>query len=776
MDFAPHRLLRALLCALPIALTACGDSPDNTAPTEPTRYQLGGSVSGLSASGLVLGNGTDTVTVTSGSTSFAMPTAVPPGTAYAIGVQTQPSGQTCSVANGSGTMPAADMLNAVVTCAANAYSLGGGVSGLTTTGLVLANGADTIAVPANATSFTLPAAVASSSSWAVTVQTQPSGQSCSVTNGSGQMGAANVTNVSVSCTAQPFTLGGNISGLTTAGLVLANGSDTLTVAANASTFTLPTSVAYGSSFAVSVQTQPSGLTCSIASGSGTMGAANVSNVAVTCAVNSYTLGGNVSGLTTTGLVLANGSDTLAVAANASTFALPASVAFGGGYAVTVQTQPSGLTCSVASGSGTMGAGNVSNVAVTCAVNSYTLGGSVSGLTAAGLVLANGSDTLTVAANASSFTMLTSVAFNGGYAVAVQTQPSGLICSVADGSGTMGAGNVSNVAVTCAPAVYTVSTLAGSGSSGSTDDTGTAASFGSPFGTAVDASGNVYVADSNNHKIRKITAAGVVTTLAGSGSAGSADGTGAAASFDQPLGVAVDASGNVYVADQRNHKIRKVTAAGEVTTLAGSGSTGSTDGTGTAASFHYPAGVAVDAGGNVYVADTYSNKIRKVTPAGDVTTLAGSGSSGSTDDTGTAASFNAPLSVAVDASGNVYVADLYNQKIRKVTAAGVVTTLAGSGSVGSADGTGAAATFGYPYAVAVDAGGNVYVADTNNSKIRKVTAVGDVTTLAGTGNPGGVNGPAGSATFDTPTGVAVDGSGNVYVSEFSGHRVRKISAQ
>jgi serine/threonine protein kinase, bacterial len=382
----------------------------------------------------------------------------------------------------------------------------------------------------------------------------------------------------------------------------------------------------------------------------------------------------------------------------------------------------------------------------------------------------------VAANASTFALPASVAFGGGYAVTVQTQPSGLTCSVASGSGTMGAGNVSNVSVTCAPAVYTVGTLAGSGSSGSTDDTGTAASFGGPFGTAVDASGNVYVADSNNHKIRKITAAGVVTTLAGSGSAGSADGTGAAASFDQPLGVAVDASGNVYVADQRNHKIRKVTAAGEVTTLAGSGSTGSTDGTGAAASFHYPAGVAVDAGGNVYVADTYSNKIRKVTPAGDVTTLAGSGSSGSTDDTGTAASFNAPFSVAVDAGGNVYVADLYNQKIRKVTAAGVVTTLAGSGSVGSADGTGAAATFGYPYAVAVDAGGTVYVADTNNSKIRKVTAVGDVTTLAGTGNSGGVNGPAGSATFDTPTGVAVDGSGNVYVSEFSGHRVRKISAQ
>jgi len=209
---------------------------------------------------------------------------------------------------------------------------------------------------------------------------------------------------------------------------------------------------------------------------------------------------------------------------------------------------------------------------------------------------------------------------------------------------------------------------------------------------VDGSGNVYVGDEVNHKIRKITSAGVVTTLAGSGSSGSADGTGTLASFNNPYGVAVDLSGNVYVADKGNFLIRKITSGGVVTTLAGSGSSGSANGTGTAASFNYPFGVAVDGSGNVYVGDYENHLIRKITSAGEVTTLAGSGSSGSANGTGTAASFSSPYDVAVDGSGNVYVADYYNHLIRKITSDGVVTTLAGSGSSGSANGTGTAASF------------------------------------------------------------------------------------
>jgi sugar lactone lactonase YvrE len=321
----------------------------------------------------------------------------------------------------------------------------------------------------------------------------------------------------------------------------------------------------------------------------------------------------------------------------------------------------------------------------------------------------------------------------------------------------------------------VSTFAGSGEEGRTDATGTAASFNRPFGVALDASGNVYVADSKNNKIRKITPAGVVSTFAGSGEEGRTDATGTAASFNRPFGVALDASGNVYVADYINDKIRKITPAGEVSTFAGSGYSGSTDGTGTAASFYSPTGVAVDASGNVYVADTSNNKIRKITPSGVVSTLAGSGAQGSTDGTGTAASFYRPVGAAVDAAGNVYVADTYNDKIRKITSAGVVSTFAGSGDFGSTDGTGTAASFKFPQGVAVDASGNVYVADTYNHKIRKITSAGVVSTLAGSGEVDSTDGTGTAASFNGPGGVALDAAGNVYVADRGNNKIRKITS-
>ena len=220
----------------------------------------------------------------------------------------------------------------------------------------------------------------------------------------------------------------------------------------------------------------------------------------------------------------------------------------------------------------------------------------------------------------------------------------------------------------------------------------------------------------------VQAAVVVTTLAGSAPAsGSADGTGSAARFNKPGGVAVDSSGNVYVADSENKTIRKVTPSGVVTTLAGTaGANGSTDATGSAARFSYPLGVAVDSTGNVYVADRNNHTIRKVTPGGLVTTLAGSaGVGGSADGSGSAAGFYYPSGVAVDSSGNVYVADANNYTIRKVTPSGVVTTLAGSAGLnGSANGTGSAARFSYPNGVAVDSSGNVYVADAGTARSAK----------------------------------------------------------
>lgn len=349
----------------------------------------------------------------------------------------------------------------------------------------------------------------------------------------------------------------------------------------------------------------------------------------------------------------------------------------------------------------------------------------------------------------------------------------------DAAGGEAPGAPSNVVAEAVAVASTVTTLAGSGTAAFADGTGSAASFTHPSGIAVDAAGNVYVADKYNHRIRKVTSAGVVTTLAGSGEGTFADGTGAAASFTFPADVAVDGAGNVWVADKHGHRVRKVTAEGVVTTLAGSGTAAVADGTGTAASFTSPVGIALDAAANLYVADVGvdvvpNNRIRKVTPAGVVTTLAGSDAAAFADGTGAAASFDYPVGVAVDGAGNVYVADSNNHRIRKVTPAGVVTTLAGSGKGGFADGTGGAAGFNFPMGVAVDAAGNVFVADYGSNRIRRVTAAGVVTTLAGSDASGSADGEGSAATFDYPFGVAVDAAGNVFVSDYESHLIRKLA--
>lgn len=345
--------------------------------------------------------------------------------------------------------------------------------------------------------------------------------------------------------------------------------------------------------------------------------------------------------------------------------------------------------------------------------------------------------------------------------------------------------------------YTFTTLAGvAGKSGGADGTGSVARFSQPNGVAVDLSGNVYVADVNASTIRRVTPAGAVTTIVGSPGdslilSGTdpptlGDGTNKEARFAFPQGVAVDASGNLYVADTSNYRIRKVTPMGTnwvVTTIAGFGGiTGSTDGTNFDALFYVPDGLAVDGSGNVYVADLGNYVIRKIAPVGSnwvVSTIAGlPGNCGYADGTNSDARFCYVYNIAVDASNNVYVADENNQTIRKIAPVGtnwVVSTVAGRALFGgNADGTNSDARFQDPFGVAVDSSGNVYVADTSNSRIRKIKAAGTnniVTTLAG-GGAGSADGTSSGAQFNGPSDVAVDGSGNVYVSDTGNNTIRK----
>ena len=315
---------------------------------------------------------------------------------------------------------------------------------------------------------------------------------------------------------------------------------------------------------------------------------------------------------------------------------------------------------------------------------------------------------------------------------------------------------------------TLSVLAGkAGGSGNADDVGAMARFNIPQGLAVDAAGNVYVADGNNHTIRKLVpATGVVTTLAGSTvSTSSVDGTGAAARFRGPVGMALD-GGDLYVADTGGRAVRKVVlATGAVTTVAGTLNTaGSTDGVGTAARFNVPNGLALDAG-SLYVSDSTDNTIRRIVLAtGTVTTVAGTaGMRGSTDGTGAAARFDSPAGIAADGAGNLYVADRFNNAIRKIVlATGAVTTLAGlAGTSGSVDGTGMAARLFYPTGVTADKAGSLYFTDQFTSRLRKVeTATGVVTTVS-----------AGS--FINPTGVALDAAGALFLADTGRNTICKF---
>ncbi len=326
----------------------------------------------------------------------------------------------------------------------------------------------------------------------------------------------------------------------------------------------------------------------------------------------------------------------------------------------------------------------------------------------------------------------------------------------------------------------VSTIAGSGTLGFADGASFTAGFHRPRGITIDtSSGDIIVADSNNHRIRRISPDGSVRTIAGNGIQDFADGASATAMFAFPTDVVIDASGNIIVADQRNHRIRSISADGTVTTIAGSGTSGFADGASATAMFDSLESIAIDASGNIIVADSGNRRIRKITPDDMVSTIAGSSTSGFADGASATAMFFAPRGIAIDASGNIIVADQRNHRIRSISADGTVTTIAGSGTSGFADGASATARFNNPFDVAVDASGNIIIVDSRNHRIRSIALGGEVTTIAGAGAVGAGNGrfadgTSGAARFDTPTGVVIDLSGDIIIADSLNHRIRRIS--
>jgi trimeric autotransporter adhesin len=339
----------------------------------------------------------------------------------------------------------------------------------------------------------------------------------------------------------------------------------------------------------------------------------------------------------------------------------------------------------------------------------------------------------------------------------------------------------------------ITTVAGNGNPGFSGDGGpaTAASLSEPSGVAVDASGNLFIADLRNNRVRKVSASGEITTVAGNGDAGfSGDGGPAtAASLNQPTDVAVDASGNLFIADDYNQRIRKVSVDGIITTFAGNGASGFSGDGGPAASaaFYYPSAVAVDASGNLFISDTANCRIRKVSADGIISTVAGNGNYGFSGDGGpaTSASLFSPGALAVDASGRLFISDVVNNRIREVSTSGIITTVAGNGPTcevaepcGGFSGDGGPATsasLNRPSGVALDSSGNLFIADYYNNLVRKVSASGIIITFAGTGRLGfsGDGGPATLATLRYPFEVAADAFGNLFIVDTDNERIRCV---
>jgi hypothetical protein len=469
-DMTSRKLLAAAL-----VVAACGDGGSSGAPDAAATFTVSGAVTGYAGSGLVITEGTTQVSIPSGATSYQVPAEFHAGDTYAVAVKTQPTGplQSCVVSNASGTITGDVTAN--IACTTRTFPITPTISGLLRAGLVLQNnGGDDLAVAAplggGATTATFATEVASGAGYALTVKSNPPGQICAITGGTGTIVDGAITSVMVNCSNNGYAIGGTITGLAGSGFVIQNvAGEGLAINANG-TFAFTTIFAFGDAYEITVDDNPiqPWQTCTIANGSGTVGTADVTDIAIVCTTNLYSVAGTVTGLAGTGLVLHNGSETIPISADGP-FTFPTVVASGGSFNVTVDTQPTNVsqTCAVTGGSGTILNSNTS-VDVECTTNSYTVGGLVTGLSGGGLVLHNNAgDPLGVSADGA-FTFPTAVLSGASFAVTVAADPTNpwQTCTVGNDSGTVTSADITSVAVSCTTNSYlvnvSVSGLVGSG--------------------------------------------------------------------------------------------------------------------------------------------------------------------------------------------------------------------------------------------------------------------------------------------------------------------------
>lgn len=804
MSNSTNRLHAAFIVMLLADITACGGG-DGT-----STYTVGGTVSGLSAGSslTLMDSGSDALTVsTNGAFTFKTPLAA--GASYAAAISAAPALQACTVTNGTGTVSSAAVSSVTVICV-GPYTVGGTISGLATGSTIVLtdNGTDALTISTNG-SFTFSTSLKPGASYAAAISELPSGEKCGLTGSTGVAATSNYTGISITCAIPTLSLvagalggSGSIDGnRTTARLyypsdVVADAADNLYVADDYNALVRKIDVSGN-------VTTLAGKARQMGTADGTGAAARFNNpisVAVDPNGNVYVVDAGVNTIreispsgaviTLAGTPLVHG--TTDGTGPSAKFENPGNIrwASAGSLYLTDDVSirnitPAGVVTTVYTGSGQLVGLDVSQP---------------------GIVLAT--DVTNKIAVKINLTANTTTTIATGF-----ENPVGIVLA-APSSSAAGTTYVADEFAATLDAISTtgiLSTLAGtSGVSGYADGTGSAAQFYLPTYMSLSGAGNILIADMGANTIRQATSAGAVTTIAGTPTqAGSADGATSTARFNNPGMIVADAAGNLYVGDSNG--IRKVTSTGQVSTpfaeggvtglaldgkgnfyftkipnnsiqriapdgtvsvIAGAQNAGSADGTGAAAGFNQPHGVAVDSLGNLFVADTGNATIRMITPTGVVTTLAGyPGTKGSANGTGANASFTSPVGIAVDSNDTLFVTD--GNAIRTVTLSGAVTTLAGSQTNGSSDGTGAAAQFNGPSGIAIGPNGETFVSDSGNSTIREISAMGVVTTLAGIADEAGVKlGPL-PTTLNVPAGLAYVGS-TLYVVDEGENSVLSIS--